>query len=237
MCGICGLERRRCADGRVSQLIQQSSAEQSCISAFESSKTATSSNRSSSMLACFLLHTHPDESCSQRSERNTGAPTTDTPSQETDLSIRAPNTDQTETPRRSAPGLDHRLKDRPVGRQPVTPGPATSQSRHAPSPAPNEAQSVPQQASEQSQPPPLPLQTPTQQPRAALQPLSALPHMSQAAAPAQAPVRHADFAGAQLKDQKSAANVQFWLMFHAEFGQRLRVVGSHKNLGMLTNLS
>lgn len=63
-----------------------------------------------------------------------------------------------------------------------------------------------------------------------------MPNLSQAAAIAQVPVRHADFAGVQQQDQKSMASVQFCLTYHAEFGQRLRVVGSHKNLGMLTEL-
>ena len=183
------------------------------------------------MLACFLIH--PDGSCYSRSEGNAGTLTPSTPFQEADVSIQA-DTDQTGVSKGSAPGLGHRLKRRPVGRQPVAQGPATSQSHQAPSHAPSEAQLGSQQPSVQSQPPPLPSQAAAQQPRAALQPLSALPHLSQAAGPAQAPVRHADFAGVQQQDQKSLANVQFWLTFHAEFGQRLRVVGSHKNLGALT---
>ena len=180
----------------------------------------------------MLPHPNRGGSCNSRSECNTGPLTTDKPSQEADVSIQAPDTDQTEAFKRPAPGLGHRQKHRPVGIQPITQGPAASQSRQAP--APSEAQSVPQQPSVQSQSFPLPSQAPTQQPRAALQPLSALPLLPQAAAPAQAPVRHADFAGVQQQEQKSAANVQFWLTFHAEFGQRLRVVGSHKNLGALT---
>ena len=60
-----------------------------------------------------------------------------------------------------------------------------------------------------------------------------MPQSSQATSLSQAPVRHADFAE-QQQDQKAEASVQFWLTYHAEFGQRLRVVGSNKNLGMPT---
>lgn len=182
----------------------------------------------------MLPHPTRDGSCNSKSECNAGPPKTDTPFQEADASTEAPDTDQTEASKRPVPGLGHRLKHRPVGRQPITQEPAASQSRQAPSPAHSEAQSVPQQPSVQSQPIPLPPQALMQQPRAALQPLSALPHLPQVAANALAPVRHADFAGVVQQEPKSVANVQFWLTFHAEFGQRLRVVGSHKNLGALT---
>lgn len=32
-------------------------------------------------------------------------------------------------------------------------------------------------------------------------------------------------------NQRPMTKVKFWLQFHAEYGQRVRVVGSHKNLG------
>lgn len=185
----------------------------------------------------MLPHLRPNGSCNSRSGCATGAPTTSTPAQETAVSVQAPDTDQAEAFKRPTPGLGHRHKDKPVGRHSDNQGPTTPQSRHAPAPAPSEAQRVPQQPSLQSQPAPLPLQSPTQQPRGALQPLSAMPHLSPPTAPTQAPVRHADFAGGQQQDQKSVAKVQFWLTFHAEFGQRLRVVGSHKNLGVFASLA
>ena len=68
--------------------------------------------------------------------------------------------------------------------------------------------------------------------RPSLQPLSAIQQKPYPPDSSQAPVRHADFAEGQ-QGKKTAATVQFWLTFHAEFGQRLRVVGSHKNLGTL----
>lgn len=185
------------------------------------------------MLACFP-HLHPDGSCNSSSGCATGAPTTSTPPQEAAVSVQTPNTHPAEASNRPTPGLGHRHKDRPVARHLDNQRPTTSQSRHAPSPEPSEAQTVPQHPSLQSQPPPMSL---TQQPRAALQPLSALPHLSPSTVPIQAPVRHADFAGGQQQDQKSVAKVQFWLTFHAEFGQRLRVVGSHKNLGVLPDVT
>ena len=183
----------------------------------------------------MLPHLYPDGSCNSRSGCATGAPTTSTPAQDAAVSVQAPETDQAEAFKRPTPGLGHRQKDRPVGRQPNSQGPTTSRSPHAPSPASSGARTLSQQPSLQSQPAPLAPQSPTQQPRAALQPLSALPHLSQPTAPTQAPVRHADFAGGQQQDQKSVAKVQFWLTFHAEFGQRLRVVGSHRNLGVLAS--
>ena len=66
-----------------------------------------------------------------------------------------------------------------------------------------------------------------------MQPQSAIqqsPYASRPASPT-APVRHSDFAEGPPAQQKVTSTVQFWLTFHAEFGQKLRVVGSHKNLG------
>ena len=85
--------------------------------------------------------------------------------------------------------------------------------------------------SAQTQSPAFPPQDAAQRPRASLQPLSAIQQKPYASANSQAPVRHADFAEGQ-QSANAVATVQFWLTFHAEFGQRLRVVGSHKNLGM-----
>ncbi|KAL0046174.1 hypothetical protein WJX82_004787 [Trebouxia sp. C0006] len=81
-----------------------------------------------------------------------------------------------------------------------------------------------------TQSPAFPPQDAAQRPRASLQPLSAIQQKPYASANSQAPVRHADFAEGQ-QSANAVATVQFWLTFHAEFGQRLRVVGSHKNLG------
>lgn len=73
-------------------------------------------------------------------------------------------------------------------------------------------------------------------PRPFLQPLSAQTQSPYALAQSQPSVpRHVDFAEgvpATNTSIKASAAVSFWLTFHAEFGQRLRVVGSHKNLGM-----
>lgn len=75
-------------------------------------------------------------------------------------------------------------------------------------------------------------------PRPFLQPLSAQTQSPYALAESQPSVpRHVDFAeGVQHKKttaRSSASAANFWLTFHAEFGQRLRIVGSHKNLGRL----
>ena len=77
-------------------------------------------------------------------------------------------------------------------------------------------------------------------PRPFLQPLSAQqPSPFALSQPQSSPPRHADFAGVQQRQSATpasastsrSASVDFWLTFHAEFGQRLRVIGSHKNIG------
>lgn len=228
-----GFERGFISDRRVPQTIHQSPSEHSCISKIESSKTATSGHRFASRLAakCRLRCCRAQFGCTA------GAPTTSSPADDTEASSRPAETDGSEPSNRPAPGLDHRLQAQPVGRQPVNKGPSTDESRQHPPSTHSEAQpAAQQQPPAENQPPSTPSQAPTQQPRAALQPLSAMPNLSQPAASGQVPVRHADFAGVQQQqNQQPTANVQFCLTYHAEFGQRLRVVGSHKNLGRLTD--
>lgn len=83
-------------------------------------------------------------------------------------------------------------------------------------------------------------------PRPFLLPLSAQQQSPYSLTQSQPSVpRHVDFAeGVQqpkaalpvsrpdgAQQLKAPASINFWLTFHAEFGQRLRIVGSHKNLG------
>ena len=95
-------------------------------------------------------------------------------------------------------------------------------------------------------------QTPGASPRSTLQPISArqqipsllakFPQSPQQSSYALAKARtalprHIDFAEPAKQPDKASAQVSFWLTFHAEFGQRLRVVGSHRNLGMHSYMS
>ena len=137
--------------------------------------------------------------------------------------------------KRPEPGLSHRQKDRPVGRPIVSQRAASSQSRQPSSPLKKEA-ALPAPAPTSSQLGNTAQADVSRRSRPALQPLSAIPNLSQGSAQSQAPVRHADFAEVE-QDKNAVAVVQFWLTFHAEFGQRLRVVGSHKSLGMHTSPS
>ena len=118
-------------------------------------------------------------------------------------------TEAKQDPGQTSPGLSHRQLNRPVGPQARETDKDNTQSQYVAS---------------------LPAQDAARQPRASLQPLSALQQTPYASPKANAPVRHADFAQSQ-QVPKALAVVQFWLTFHAEFGQKLRVVGSHKNLG------
>ena len=133
-----------------------------------------------------------------------------------------------ESPRPS-PGLSHRQRDRPVRQLSSDPGKMSSSSSSNQSSSQQQPQSDAIPAA-QTQSPAFPPKDAAQKPRASLQPLSAMQQKPYASANSQAPVRHADFAEGQ-QGTKAVATVQFWLTFHAEFGQRLRVVGSHKNLG------
>lgn len=87
-------------------------------------------------------------------------------------------------------------------------------------------------------------QSSVHKPRPFLQPLSAQQQSPYSLTQSQPSVpRHVDFAeGVQkaalpvsrpegAQQLKAPAFINFWLTFHAEFGQRLRIVGSHKNLG------
>lgn len=124
---------------------------------------------------------------------------------------------------RPSPGLSHRQRDRPVRQLSSDPGKASSNQ------SPSQQRSSQSDATPAAQTP-SPVQDPAQRPRASLQPLSAMQQKPYASAKSDAPVRHADFAEGQ-QGTKAVATVQFWLTFHAEFGQRLKVVGSHTNLG------
>ena len=117
---------------------------------------------------------------------------------------------------RPQPGLGHRQRDRPVGHQPA--GPTKDGS-----PGPNRFTGPQPQALSQ-----MPQQSPA---RSTLQPQSAVQQSPYASKPS-VPARHADFAENSPAQQKTMSTVQFWLTFHAEFGQKLRVIGSHKNLGL-----
>lgn len=162
-----------------------------------------------------------------------GAPAHTTTTDDSTTSRPAPKAEDLEASKRPEPGLSHRQKDRPVGKQTAGDTAAKPAARQDLTLASSQASPAPQkQPSVQAQPTPQPSQE-GRHPRASLQPLSAVPQALQGAGPPQAPVRYADFAGGQ-QDKKAPANVLFWLTFHAEFGQRLRVVGSHKNLGMLS---
>ncbi len=135
-----------------------------------------------------------------------------------------------------APGLSHRQRDRPVRRSPADPARDQTASQGGPSQASGPHTKPELQASGQKPSvSPLPRDA-ARQPRASLQPLSAMQQTPYASPQSQAPVRHADFAENQ-QGTKAMATVQFWLTFHAEFGQKLRVVGSHKNLGVLHIIS
>ena len=135
-----------------------------------------------------------------------------------------------ETPRPS-PGLSHRQRDRPVRQLSSDPGKAPSSSSSSQSPSQQRPPQSDATPAAQTQSPAFPPQDAAQRPRASLQPLSAIQQKPYVSANSAAPVRHADFAEGQ-QSTNAVATVQFWLTFHAEFGQRLRVVGSHKNLGM-----
>jgi len=113
------------------------------------------------------------------------------------------------------------------------PGKASSSSSSKQSPSPQQSPQSDATPAAQTQSPAFPPQDAAQRPRASLQPLSAIQQKPYASATSAAPVRHADFAEGQ-QGTNAVATVQFWLTFHAEFGQRLRVVGSHKNLGTIT---
>lgn len=131
---------------------------------------------------------------------------------------------------RPSPGLNHRQRDRPVHRLSNDPGKMTSSSSSIQSSSEQRPLQSDASPAAQTQSPAFPPQDVAQRPRASLQPLSAMQQTPYASTNLQAPVRHADFAEGQ-QGTNAVATVQFWLTFHAEFGQRLRVVGSHKNLG------
>ena len=130
-----------------------------------------------------------------------------------------------------SPGLSHRQRDRPVRQLSSDPGKALSSSSSNQSASQQRPPQSDATSAAQTQSIAFPPQDAAQRPRAPLQPLSAMQQKPYASANSQAPVRHADFAEGQ-QGTNTVATVQFWLTLHAEFGQRLRVVGSHKNLGM-----
>ncbi|KAL0017961.1 hypothetical protein WJX77_011475 [Trebouxia sp. C0004] len=136
-----------------------------------------------------------------------------------------------ESPRPS-PGLSHRQKDRPVRQLSRDPGKLSSSSSSNQSSSQQRPPQSDAAPAAQTQSPAFPPQDAAQRPRASLQPLSAMQQKPYASVNSQLPVRHAEFAEGTKQGTNAVATVQFWLTFHAEFGQRLRVVGSHKNLGL-----
>lgn len=176
------------------------------------------------------LHTNPAYQrlkARKQQPQEAGPPSSHVQGAETSGNKQSGSGSMADTPRPS-PGLSHRQRDRPVRQLSSDPGKASSSNNQSPSQhQPSQADATP---TAQTQSPAVPPQDAAQRPRASLQPLSAMQQKPYASANSQAPVRHADFAEGQ-QGTNAVATVQFWLTFHAEFGQRLRVVGSHKNLG------
>ena len=182
---------------------------------------------------CMQGPVHLVQYCQRERERNSaiaGPPSLDVQSAESSSNKQSASGSMAETPWPS-PGLSHRQRDRPVSQLSTDPGKASISLPSKQSPSQKQLPQSDATPSAQTQSPAFPPQDAAQRPRASLQPLSAIQQKPYASANSQAPVRHADFAEGQ-QSANAVATVQFWLTFHAEFGQRLRVVGSHKNLGM-----
>lgn len=227
--------RRHFAARNACQAIYQSPSNKSRVPALEISEAAIT--RSRYVTRSKLLHARACASSAVLSERErernsaiAGPPSLDVQSAESSSNKQSASGSMAETPWPS-PGLSHRQRDRPVSQLSTDPGKASISLPSKQSPSQKQLPQSDATPSAQTQSPAFPPQDAAQRPRASLQPLSAIQQKPYASANSQAPVRHADFAEGQ-QSANAVATVQFWLTFHAEFGQRLRVVGSHKNLGM-----